>query len=150
MWAGWLPKDQLTLCWHQEQSGESSLPKQAFAMYGCLCMQEPQQSLWASLSSGQYIFVAMRCVVLVSFWLISLILVSAVCCFIWWEKTIKGKWAFRLSFAFSLDLQKYFPPRSACSVLLTACPFVVSSHCSLCSFGLLGSNKKYILRGSQL
>lgn len=70
-------------------------------------------------------------------WLISLILVSAVCCFICWEQTIKRKWAFRLSFAFSLDLQNYFPPRSACSVLLTACHFVVSSQCSLCQLWIV-------------
>lgn len=147
MWAGRLPKDQLTLCWHQVQSGESFLPKQAFAMCR-LYMQEPQQCLQTSLSSGQYSFVAMRYIVLVLFRLTSLILVSAVCYFVWWEQTIKRKWAFRLLFAFSLDLQKYFSPRSACGVLLTVYHFVVSSHCSLCSFGLLGSNKKYILRGS--
>lgn len=43
-------------------------------------------------------------------------------------RTDERKWAFWLPFAFSLDLQKYFPPRSVCSVLLPACHFVVSSH----------------------
>lgn len=85
MWAGQLPKDQLTLLtsstiWRVllTQASLCNVSLSVYAGTPGVCVNQS--------SSGQYIFVAMRYVVLVLFWLNSPILVSAVCCFICWEQ----------------------------------------------------------------